>query len=336
MSDTAFASDLVGQIIAKGSITAQDVLALRREVFGDGVVAYSEAELVFRLDGACAQKDRAWKEFYVDALTDYFVWQNKPAKYVSEEQAQFLIDNIVKDGHVSDATELELLINIVHWSLSCPEKLVLFVLEAALESVLTPDAAAYGRGRRPGVITPVDVEVVRKAIYGPGSGGSCTITQREAELLFELNNATSEVENAPEWSDLFVKAVANYLMFPQGAPSMPDADEALRREAWLEDRRGVGGLLFEIGGSILSPDFSGAWGGLFGGRAREEAEREAARAHEAMRREAINAVEAKWLIDRLDQDSLLHENERALLAFIKRESSRIDPMLDPWFEKAGL
>ena len=51
MNDIGMFPKPVGEIAAKGSISDEDVLRLRREVFRDGVVDRVEAEAVFRLNG---------------------------------------------------------------------------------------------------------------------------------------------------------------------------------------------------------------------------------------------------------------------------------------------
>ena len=62
------------------------------------------------------------------------------------------------------------------------------------------------------MISPADVQLIRKVIYAPGSAGGFTVTLEEAELIFDLNDATIAAENAPGWGDLFVKAIANHLI----------------------------------------------------------------------------------------------------------------------------
>jgi hypothetical protein len=340
MNQVATFQDFVESLSAKGRITSEDVLELRRGVFPDGAIDRHEAEAVFHLDRTCADKDPVWTRFYVDVLTDYFVWQSKPRGYVDDTLGRFLIDEIVRDGRIDGTSELELLINVAHWAARCPEDLPLFVLQAVKESVLTPETAAYGSNRPPAVLSPADVEILRKVLYAPAGPGGFTVTRSEAELLFELNDATAESENAAGWPDLFVKAVASHLMFPRGAAELPEAGEALRREAWLEERHGVGRLLMGVGKSLTRGWISTGevWRDLdvFGThKAREAEEQEAARAREARTREAIDAAEARWLAERLDGDGGLHDNERKLLAFIRETSPSIDPVLDPVFEKVG-
>jgi len=325
-------------LAGKAEITEDDVLALRRDVFADGIADREEAEQVFRIERGASEKHPSWTAFYVDALTDHVVWKVEPKKYVSEDNARFLIDHIMADGRVQSASELELLINVLHWSLSCPEELAVLALEAVRDSVLDPDHAAYGAGRRPAVIDAADVALIRKVTHAGGGGGGFTVTRHEAEILFELNDATIDADNDPAWRDLFVKAIAAHLLFPRGAPMVPSAAEALRRERWLEGRRGIGGLLRAVGGQAMRVDPVGTWqtADPFGTRrAREDAAREAAELGEAMARERVDSDEAEWLAGRVGHDGRLHPNERALLAFVQDNARDIDPALKALLAQAA-
>ena len=42
----------------------------------------------------------------------------------------------------------------------------------------------------------------------------------------------------------------------------------------------------------------------------------------------ISDAEADWLIDKMNKDGLINENERALLAFIRRNSGSVSPALE--------
>ena len=78
--------------------------------------------------------------------------------------------------------------------------------------------------------------MIRRILYAFGGDGNVAITRPEAEVLFEINDATADGTNAEGWRDLFVKAIANCVL----AASMytaPSREQALTREAWL-DRRG--------------------------------------------------------------------------------------------------
>lgn len=327
--------DLVDKLCARGEITSDDVLMLRRQVFPDGVVSAPEAEAIFKLDHACKRKAPEWARFYVDALTDYFVWQSEPRGYVSDTQGCVLIARVTHDGHIDQESELELLLNVVHWCEQCPDALGVLALKAVKESVLTPQTAAYGSNRAPALITGEDVELLRRVLYAPGSPGGFTVSRDEAELLFDLDRATAGHENAPSWPDLFAKGVANALMFPRGPRVVPSADVVLRREKWLDERPGIGDLLLNTGKSLAKGNV--AFDAIFGTKeAREARAEEERRVNEALHREAIDAEEARWLVAQVAQGQGLSEGVVRLLKFIKDNAPRIDPALDPLLAKAGL
>ncbi len=338
------AGDLLMSVAEGGTITAAQILKLRWEVFGDGVVDRAEAEALFDLNDACALKNAAWNDFFVDSLTDYFVWRQKPRGYLGDEACRFLIDRVThKDpdrGRIDGPTEMELLVNIVHWAREVPEDLLVMVLSAVKETVLNGGGPLFGPKRqRSGVIDRADVEIIRRLVYAGGGGGGHTITRREADLLFDLNDATTTGDNADTWQELFVKAIASHVMFPRGAPKIPTAREAQRREAWQNDRRGVGRLLGDMAGEVLKCNIAKNWtaADIFGTRAKRAAiESERGQRSDAERREAIDGAEATWLIERIGGDEILHGNERALLTFIHEHAPAVHPTLIPLMERAGL
>ena len=331
---------LAEEIVSNG-IDADEVLRLRKEVFGDGIITRDEADLLFHLNEQAAQgNDEAWEDFFVEALSTYFVWKQEPQGYLSDEDAHFLVERITRDGKIDDLTEFALLLNIVGRLRSAPDEVIVLALEGVKETVLGGGTVLFGpERRRPDVIDGADVKLIRSVIFAGGGGGSLTITRREAELVFELNDRTVEKDNDPEWQTLFVQAVANYLMFPSGAPEVPDREEAARRDRWLEERRGTGSLLKQTMGSLSAHVFRRAPGDVvaaFGGKKEAADQAERLVETEAFARESIDESEAAWLLAQIKKDGILHDNERALLAFIKENSPSIHSSLDALFEEAGL
>ena len=335
MSSVALAYDLVGEIAARRGITAEDVRALRREVFGGGIVSRADAQAIFELDASCHVKDLAWADLYVDTLTDYFVWQSEPSGFIDTAKTGFLLENIVRDGRVAHASALELLINVIFWAESCPEDLVVLVLEAVLESVLGPGRAAYGAGRRPARIDAVDVEVIRKVLNAGAACGGLSISRRKAELLFDLNRASVEEENDPGWSELFVRSLATHLMFPQGLPVEPSEPLGPRREAWLRERRSIGLLLMDVGRAFGGFDFGAVWKEVSPRQGGDETDADDGAARGARSGGAISQTEAQWLIARLGGIDSISGNERALLGYIRQEAAVLDPVLGEALIKAS-
>lgn len=326
---------------AKGRIDAEHAFQLRRMIYAKGTVTKNDADVMFKLDHACAVKHASFAALYVEVLTDYFVWQSEPKGYVTAELGKYLIDNVTRDGHVSAKTELELVLNVVHWANGVPEALVMLVLDAVRQSVLLSRETAFGANRSQVAIGAGDVAILSKALHAPSGDGSLMVTRREAELLFSLNDATKAGHNDPAWTDFFTRAIANHLLNSMDAPNIPTRDEAVHREKWLNERGSVGQLLTGVATSLARGNvpFAQVWEEVdpFGAAAaKKEAQAEQRALAARLAREQVDADEAKWVASRILADGTVDENEIALLQFLKKEAMAIDPALEAVMKRAGL
>ena len=226
---TGTLGELETEVLSGGSISAEDVLKLRRSVYGDGEIEQAEADFLFHLNQRSDANDPAWDEFYVEALTDYFVWKRGPNGALNDDDARQLIDRIGGDHLIEHPTELKLLSNILYRAQSVPQSLCVFAFKAVRDSVLSDNPKVIGAGRQPGVIDASDVQMIQRIIYGMGSDGGIAIDREEAELLFDLNNRSAKAANDPSWTTLFVKAITMYVLYKGDSPNRIDREEA----AWL-------------------------------------------------------------------------------------------------------
>ena len=72
-----------------------------------------------------------------------------------------------------------------------------------------------------GIIDAGEVKELEEVLYEDG-----VIDKDEADFLFELNNAVSGKENAPEWKDFFVKAITSFVLDDAQSNGEVDDDEA--------------------------------------------------------------------------------------------------------------
>jgi hypothetical protein len=328
------ASARVADIAARKRITPLDVLEFRQLIFRDGVVACEEADALFLLNETCVEQCAEWQEFFVEAITDYIVHQEKPAGYVSAKNANWLIDAISHDGKVDTATELELLIRVLERAKFSTERLVSFALKQVKHAVVDGQGPLMQGGELvPGVIEKAEVDLVRRALYAFGGDGNIAITRSEAEVLFEINDAVAGARNDASWNDLFIKAVANFVMCASGYQA-PTREAALRQENFLDRADAdIGGFMARMastGGRELlsayrqSVDIDADW------EARNQWHDACAR-----RAEHVDNVEARWLAERIGKDGRLQENELALVRFIKETSPSIHPDLQLLLEKVA-
>ncbi|MFN3351493.1 hypothetical protein [Pseudorhodoplanes sp.] len=319
-------SEQVQAILARGVITADDILALRHRVFWKGIVTGADAELAFLLnDKLHHNADPAWPAFFVEALTDYVVTQAEPSGYVSEDNAAYLIQRIGRSGCVDTACELELLIKVLERSRQSPVSLVRFALDQVKIGVVT-GAGAVGARRKCniGAVEDHETEMVRRILYAFGGDGNIAVTQAEAEVLFDINDATDHEHNHPSWSDLYVKALANFLMAASGY-RVPTRQEALRREAWLDEPpAGVPAFM----GRMLE----GGLKGILNAYREPDAVPDAVDRWTTPR---ATDAEIAWAAGRIGRHGRLHQNEMALINFLKSLDAHRHPRLVPVLDRVA-
>jgi uncharacterized membrane protein YebE (DUF533 family) len=212
-------AEIEKDILADGIIDAKEASALRARLFADGKIDREEAEFLFRLNDAVSGKTNApeWRELFVQALTQHVLANDISREVLDEAEWAWLKDKIDHDGNV-DACERDLLVSIVAKAKSAPEAFQDYVLATLKASILED-----------GVIDEAEVGMIRTVIYGAGSGGGAAIDRKEADFLFELNDAVTDKSNHPSWQDLFIEAIGKHVLEDESSPGVVDEDEAV----WL-------------------------------------------------------------------------------------------------------
>lgn len=322
-------ADLFGEIAARGRITEDDVLALRRMIYGAPAVTKAVVDGLFDLDRVEGEKVPAWHALYVEAITAYLVEQVEPQGYVDEANADWIIARIMRDGQIETASELDLLIAILEKSKHSPLRLVRFALEAVKETVIRGEGPGRAGGIHvPGIVDAADVALLRRILYAFGGDGHIGITRPEAEVLFDINDATSDADNHPDWADLFVKAIANNVLYVSGYV-VPTRQEALRREAWLDEPASVSDFFGRMVTGVAS---------VLAGYGLPETMTEDDAIHGSVdfsSAERVDDEEATWLARRLAHDGDLDVNERVLLASLREMTGDLHPVLKAIVENAN-
>lgn len=294
-------SDFTAALKRGRQVTADDVLAVRRAVWPDGRVSDSEAGFVFDLNRQIADPSPEWRDFFLDALTDYVVNRKAPRGYVDEANADWLIGEVERDGGPVGRLEIELVVKVVERALNCPARLRNWAL-AALEDAVVRGAKSVDAG---------ECALLRRLVFAPGGEGALVVGKAEAEALWRIKDACRDSDNAPEWKTLFVQAVGNHLMAWSDYKPLA-RDEAARLEAFVnDDRSSVLGFFSRMRGSNPLAEATK----LFKDAPRIDYDAALAAA------EAITPEEQDWLDRHVEADGARDPYEEALLAFVAAEKS---------------
>ena len=325
----------VDEILARGSIKDVDISRNRRVLYEDGVISSDEAEILFRLNEGCALKDAAWADLFIEGITDYIVFQERPQGYVTASNGHWLIDRVAKNGKIETKIELDLIVNVIDKARWAPVSLAKFALDQIKNAVITGTGPLRtGTNLSQGRISAGEVDLLRRILYAFGGDGHVAVTRDEADILFDIDEAVADSDPNPAWTDLFVKAVANVIMSASGY-AVPSREEALRQEASLdhpEQKTSILAFLLSMVQSNLQ-SVQDAY--------QSQTTEERALAHlehqriEIITNEAITEVEASWLANRIGRDGHLSLSEQALVAYLKHESPNIHPVLLEAVDRLG-
>ena len=292
-------SDFAASLKQGHRLTSDDVLAVRRAVWPDGKVSDAEAGIVFDLNRLIVDPSNEWRDFFIEALTDYVVNQKAPRGYVDDANAAWLIGEVDQDGAPVSRLEIELVVKVIERALNCPPSLRSWALARIEESVVSGSKS----------VDAGECALLRRLVFAPGGEGALVVGQDEAEILWRIKDACLGSDNAPEWKTLFVQAVGNHLMaFSSYKPL--ERDEAARLEAFVnDDRSSVLGFFSRMrGASPLSEARK-----LFRDAPRIDYDAALAAA------EAVTPEEQEWLDRHVQADGARDPYEEALLAFVAAE-----------------
>ncbi|MGP9819034.1 hypothetical protein ACTZWW_03375 [Salinarimonas sp. NSM] len=299
-------------------LTPEGVRALRRRVFGDDdAISLVEGEMLFDLARTVGERGcREWRDFFCEAIADLLVHQVQPRGYLGEAEAVWLIARL--DGRPVLSSEFAALMRVMELSRSVPDRLAAFALGLVKQVVLTGEGEAItGMRHEPGRVTHADVDALRRVLFVASSEGFGHVTRAEANVLFDIADATADADNDPSFADLFARAIGNHLLAGPGRHA-PTRLQVMRREEWLDQRRTLG--------SGIAATFKTMAANAFGVRTRDVAPAPDPLG-DGLTPARVDDEEHAWLVARIDARPGLSAAERALLRFLGRECDDLAPSL---------
>ncbi len=297
---------IMARVAKVGEMTETEAHRIVNEIYSDGIVSRGEAETLFRLNETLSATNPEWGSRFREALTDFLITREAPEGWVTDEEADWLLGQVHHDGEHPCLEEIDLLIEVLRKADGVPAKLAHYTLDAIAHRIVEAGKA-----------TPVMVERARFALFAGAGDGGLWVSQHEASVLFQTNDAIANADNDPSWNDMFARAVGNHLM-ARAHPEPRSIEDALAREAWLEDTSvNPGGLFARMGSSF----FSGSWfASVTHDRRKAEIARMAAADAATREAESVTDTENEWLLANVQGDGKVSPAEQALIDFLRAEA----------------
>jgi hypothetical protein len=299
---------------ADGQVTTEELLALRREGWGDGIITRAEAEALFALNTALRTRSPEWSDFFVEAIGEFVLNGSPPRLQCNEEEAAWLIGQIDADGVTESLVELETMVRIIERAENTPDRLKNYVLDQVEREVLTGEGPTRCGGALSAThISSAECRIIRRTIFAAGGHGPAAVTRHDAEMLFRLKDETLAEENAPEWDDLFIDGVANFLKGFVLPNAQVSHERKLELQAFVADNRAsVGRFMGQV--AREAPQVMNHLGKVFG-------KKKSGPDYDALAAagEAVTDYENEWLEGMIDADGAVDELESRLIARLAAE-----------------
>jgi hypothetical protein len=299
---------------ADAQITSEELLTLRREGWGDGIITREEAETLFAINTALDMRSQAWCDFFVEAIGEFVLNGTPPRLQCNDEEAAWLIGQIDQDGVTESMVELETVVRIVERAENTPDALKNYVLEQAERAVLTGTGPTRcGGSLVAGQISAAECHLIRRVIFSSGGHGPAAVTRHDAEMLFRLKDKTLGQDNAPAWDELFIDGVANFLKGFNLPNAQVSHERKLELEAFVADSEAnVGRFMGRV--AQEAPQVMNHLGKVFGKRKSGPDYAAIAAAGET-----VTDYENEWLEKMIDADGEVDELESRLIARLVAE-----------------
>ena len=305
-------TELAKAAAVDGKVCAEEILALRRQGWGDGIIARDEAEALFALNNAIDERGQEWCDFFVEAIGEFVLNGTEPRLQCDEKEARWLIQQIDQDGVVESVVELEAIVRIIERAENVPSFLKDYVIEQVEKEVLTGTGPTRCGGELSDThITSAEANILRRVVFASGGYGPAAVSRFEAEMLFRLKDATVAEANAPEWDELFLDGVSNYLKGFALQNAQLEHGRAKELQAFIADNKAnVGRFMGQV--VKQAPHVANHFGKVFGKKPASKPSFE----EQAEAGEAITDYEQEWLDSMIENDGEIDDLERRLLARI--------------------
>ncbi|WP_394730302.1 hypothetical protein [Altererythrobacter sp. GH1-8] len=307
-------SQLAAKVAEDGVVTPSELADLRQLGWGDGKIYREEAEAIFAINNTLKSRDSEWVDFFVEAISEFVLNGSEPRGMCDDDEAKWLIGQLDHDGKLDSMAELEVLVRIVEKARNVPEMLKHYALRQVEQAVLTGTGPTRCGGDLSAChISAAECRIVRRLVFASGGHGPAAVSRHDAEFLFRLKDETLQEENAPQWDDLFVDGVANYLKGFALTNAQLDHARVKELEAFIADNKPrVGRLVGAMAREL--PQVHNHFGKVFGKKPEGANYAEAAAAGNL-----VDDNEQAWLEKMIDADGEVDDLERALLARIIEE-----------------
>ncbi len=192
-------------------------------------ISRAEAEALLALDRMQPDSTTVWHDFAADAVARYVV-AAEPASVLDGEKAEWLIRQVASKGCIESPLAFEMMLRAFERAKEITPALSAFAIRQVCAACINGEGGLIGeRVHFSRLVDAEDAALLHRILVAAGGAEGRPVSREEAEALFDLHDATARSQNDTAFSDLFYRAIANYVLAASGHALEP-RKEALSAE----------------------------------------------------------------------------------------------------------
>jgi len=120
--------EMAFSVLEKANLNFDDITEFRRYIFETGIASREEAEILMALDRRMTSDVPGWRAFFIEAITDFVVWQSRPTGRISVTDLDWLLGCLTDKPSIN---AVALLFEILRESHEAPQHLSETVMRLA-------------------------------------------------------------------------------------------------------------------------------------------------------------------------------------------------------------
>lgn len=195
----------------------------------DCEISREEAEALLTLDRMQPDSTPVWRDFAATAIARHIVVA-EPVGLLDNEKGEWLMRRVAPEGCVESALVFEMMLRAFEQAQEVTPELSAFAIRQLCAACISGEGPLIGeRVHFSRMMDTEDTAVLNRILVAAGGAEGRPVSREEAEALFDLHDAMARSQNNTAFSDLFYRAIANYVLAASGHALEP------RKEALSPD-----------------------------------------------------------------------------------------------------
>ncbi|MEZ5935709.1 MAG: hypothetical protein R3F54_28125 [Alphaproteobacteria bacterium] len=205
-------SALLNALATKAVVQEHDVRRLRHAFYKQGRIDRRLAAELFHANRIMRARHADWTEFYLEALTDFFLTRRGEMPILSAEPETVLLGWLGEGEPIVEPGERRLALRILLLATNGPKHLKRHVLHSIEDNLLRGNERWIDGGKRdPGIIDALDIHLIQRLLRGAGGGYPRRICGAVVTFLLSLDRQALRFVDPEGWRRLLVASLARHL-----------------------------------------------------------------------------------------------------------------------------